>query len=82
MNKVIDPKTTRRKAVNVSLASDVVAKAKDLGINISEVAETALRSEVRRATFEKWKEENRDAIDNYNRRIRKHGLFSEGLRRF
>lgn len=30
----------------------------------------------------RWLEENRPAIDAYNRRVEQHGVFSLGLRRF
>jgi antitoxin CcdA len=30
----------------------------------------------------RWQDENREAIEDYNRRIENHGVFSEGLRRF
>ena len=29
-----------------------------------------------------WLERNRGAVEDYNRRIQKHGAFSDGLRRF
>ena len=29
-----------------------------------------------------WNEENKDLIESYNKRIKKNGLFSDGLRSF
>jgi antitoxin CcdA len=29
-----------------------------------------------------WKEENREAVEEYNRRVEAHGVFSDGLRQF
>lgn len=29
-----------------------------------------------------WEKENKKAIDSYNQRVRKNGLFSDGLRQF
>ncbi len=29
-----------------------------------------------------WREENRDAIEEYNRRVAANGVFSDGLRSF
>lgn len=82
MNKQVNLKKARRKAVNVSMAPNLIAQAKELGINISEVSEAAIQAEIRKASLEKWKAENQSAIDNYNRRIMKSGVFSEGQRRF
>ena len=55
-----------RRATNISLPVDTVAKAKELGINLSKACETGLADEVRREETRRWKEEHREIIDEWN----------------
>jgi len=71
-----------KKAVNLSLDSDLLSQAKGLGLNLSGVAEEALAYAVSARLAERWAEENREAIGAYNRRIEAAGVFSDGLRTF
>lgn len=64
----------RRRPVNVSLPADLVAEAKALGINLSQACETGLAADVKRERERRWKEENRDAIESWNRWLEKNGL--------
>jgi antitoxin CcdA len=45
-----------------------------LGISISQTVDALLANEVRRLYWEKWNEENQNAISEYNHRIDTHGL--------
>jgi antitoxin CcdA len=72
------PKTTIRLGIN----SDLLRQAKALNIKFSQVAELAITDAVRKAKSQKWREENRDAIAAYNRRIEKEGLALEEYRMF
>lgn len=63
-----------KKATNLSLNSKVLEMAKELGMNISQTVDALLADEVRRRYWEKWGEENKDAIAAYNERISKEGL--------
>ena len=45
---------------------------------VAERLAVAVRAKLR----EQWIEENREAIEDHNRRIEEHGLWSDGLRRF
>ena len=38
--------------------------------------------QLREARAKQWAEENKDAIDAYNRYVAEHGLWSDGLRAF
>ncbi len=71
-----------KKAVNLSLDSALVDRARDLGLNLSQAVDGALRDAVRKAEEAAWLEENREAIEAYNRRIEERGTFSTGHRRF
>ena len=72
----------RKSPTNLSLREDLVRRAKKLGLNLSDIVEIALADAVRRAEREAWEADNRDAIDEYNERVAKHGVFSDGWRRF
>src|SRR5579872_5861032 len=63
-----------RRPTNVTLHANLIAEAKQLGINISEACETGLRDRVAQARRQRWLEENREAIEDYNARIERHGL--------
>ncbi len=64
----------RRRAVNVSLDGDLVGEAKALGLNLSQACETGLAATVKAERERRWKEENRAAIDSWNRWLEKNGL--------
>lgn len=71
-----------KKPTNLSINSDLLRQAKDHRINISQALELRLAELLREEKSRKWKEENQEAIEDYNRRIEAHGAFSNGLRRF
>lgn len=71
-----------KKAVNLSLDGDLLKEARDLGLNLSGVAEEAIAYAVKARKAERWAEENRAAAEAYNRRIEAKGVFSDGLRTF
>jgi len=71
-----------RKPVNLTLNSDLVKLGKDLGLNLSSIAEAALAQAVGERLGRRWLEENAAAIQAYNRRVEKRGVFSDGLRAF
>jgi antitoxin CcdA len=72
----------RKAATNLSLREDLVRRAKALGLNLSEIVESALSDAVARAERAAWEAENRDAIADYNERVAKHGVFSDQWRKF
>jgi len=71
-----------KKSTNLSINSDLLRKAKALHLNLSKALEQRLIEILLEAKRSEWREENRDAIEAYNRRIETGGLFSDGLRRF
>lgn len=81
MNSAIDTQAPK-KPTNVSINSDLLAKAKELKINLSATLETALTELVNARQRELWKQENRQAIEAYNQMVEEHGTFSDDLRSF
>ena len=63
-----------KKPTNLSLNSKVLEMARELGMNVSQTVDELLAAEVRRRYWERWNEENRQAIDEYNARVAREGL--------
>lgn len=76
------PVTKRRKPVNVTVDQQLLSAARKHKLNLSKLLEDSLLDELKRREQHDWLDRNQDAIDVYNERIRKHGVFSDGLRRF
>ena len=71
-----------KRPVNLSLNGDLLRLGKELGLNLSSVAEEALAYAVSVRQAELWLKENKKAIESYNARIESQGVFSDGLRAF
>lgn len=71
-----------KRATNVSIRGDLLAAARDAGVNLSATLERALTEELAAVQRANWREENREAIQAYNEHIEKHGAFSDDVRRF
>lgn len=76
-----DVSSTKR-AANVSVNSDLLDRARELGVNLSQTLEDALKAKVREERRRKWLEENREAIEECNKHFEKYGLWSDGFRMF
>jgi antitoxin CcdA len=70
----------KRKPVNLSLDTGVVEAARAAGINLSQACEAALRNAARAERDRQWKEENREAMEGWNRWLDENGLPYAGLR--
>lgn len=71
-----------KKSANLSVRADLLEEARAYKINLSQTLEAALQVELKREKERRWLEENRAAIDAYNREIAEHGLFSDRFRSF
>ena len=63
-----------RRATNVSLSTELVEQARELGISVSRACEAGLAAEVKKAREAKWIEENWEAIQSWNAWVDEHGL--------
>ena len=70
-----------RAPVNVTVDRELLAEARALGIPISGTLEEALQARVLAVRQARWLEENRESIAEYNERVKREGLWSDGLRR-
>ena len=71
-----------KKSTNLSINSDLLRQARDYHINLSKALEQRLVEILLEEKRRQWREENREAIATYNRRIEADGVFSDGWRRF
>lgn len=75
-------RTAPKKAANLTVNRDLLRQAKELGINLSQALEEHLACLVAARRRQEWLDENRDAVEAYNRRIEARGAFGDRLRRF
>ena len=68
------PEPALKRATNLTLTVDVLDKARELGMNLSQTVDKLLAEEVRKRYWERWNEDNRAAIEAYNARIGQGGL--------
>ena len=76
------PAGTAKRPTNVSVNADLLEKAKGLGINLSQTLEDQLAILVRQAEAQAWLKQNARAIEAFNKRIEKDGIWSDGARGF
>jgi antitoxin CcdA len=75
-------KTIAKRAANVSVRGDLLAEAREAGVNLSATLERALVEEIANLKRERWREDNREAIEAYNDYVEGHGTFSDDVRSF
>ena len=74
--------TAPKKATNLTVNSDLLAQAKELGINISAVLELSLAQRVKQVKADIWLTENQEAIEAYNQDVDENGVFGDDFRSF
>jgi antitoxin CcdA len=79
MPQIFDENASK-KATNLSINSDLLAKARKLNINLSATLEYALEGELRKAERDDWLKNNKDAMNKLNELADKNGLFSDAYR--
>jgi antitoxin CcdA len=80
--RMADTARRRKRAANLSVDEQLLERAKRLGLNVSRVLEDGLTRAIREREADEWLRRNRAAIEAYNERVEKHGVFSDGLRAF
>lgn len=71
-----------KRATNLSVNEDLLRQARELDINLSQALEQHLAEVVAQRRREQWLAENRSAIEQYNERVGRGGVFSDRIRRF
>jgi antitoxin CcdA len=77
----VSPQRAKR-AVNVSIAADLLEAARGRGINLSATLEAALEGELRQRQRDEWLAANAERIEAYNRDVEERGTFGDALRNF
>lgn len=73
------PKPSLKRAVNVSVDTEILEAAKSLHVNLSQTLEDALRKLTEDERIRRWQDENRAAIDSYNAFMKRNGTMSEAV---
>ena len=71
-----------KRPANLTISTQLLDKARHLKINLSRTLEERLAQLVREAEAEEWLAANRKAIDAYNARVERDGVWSDKLRGF
>jgi antitoxin CcdA len=71
-----------KKAVNVSIPSELLDAARAQEINLSATLEAALVDQLRIRKRERWQADNAQAIEAYNTDVDKNGAFGDHSRSF
>ncbi|MET3827029.1 MULTISPECIES: type II toxin-antitoxin system CcdA family antitoxin [Sphingomonas] len=74
MGRVREDRTAFRRPTNVTLDEQLVASAKELGINVSRACEQGLSDAVSAERKRRWQEDNRAALEASNAYVAEHGL--------
>jgi antitoxin CcdA len=77
--KYDDVSSSKRRPVNLSIDTGIVAAAKEAGVNLSRVTEDALRVAIKTERERCWKHESRDWIAAHNAWIDENGIPLSGL---
>ncbi len=72
----------RKQSANLSIRSDLLCRARQQNINLSQTLENSLEQILKARDREEWQKENQKAIDAANLYVECHGLWSDGLRQF
>jgi antitoxin CcdA len=70
----------KKRSVNVSIREDLADEAKAFGTNMSALLESAIEDRHREMRRQKWRDDNRAAIESWNRWIEENGVPFEELR--
>jgi len=73
-------KSAKKKATTLSINSDLLAKVKELDINISATLQDALEDKLVEEKTKRWQKENKESIEKYNQYVEEHGVFGEEFR--
>ena len=72
----------RTKKVNLTINENHPAEARELGVNMSRVADEAIGAALKAERERRWKEEHAEAFRLYNERIERDGIPLSEFRKF
>ncbi len=65
----------RKKSVNLSIDAELAELAKETGTNMSAILERELQKHLSEHRAQKWRAENRRAIEKSNQELRQNGMW-------
>lgn len=71
-----------RRSTSMTLDAKLLDEARALGVNLSRAAEEGIVVHVRAERARRWKEENAEAIADYNKWIKENGIPLSKFRKF
>jgi antitoxin CcdA len=71
-----------RRATNVTLPVELLIRARELGLNVSQACERGIKAEIARSRAAQWVEENREALASSNDYVERNGLPLSEFRQF
>lgn len=71
-----------KRRLNLSVSAELIERAREQGLNLSNVLEESLTERLRKAEAERWLAENAEAIAYHNARIARDGPLNADLIRF
>ena len=78
MGALFDESAPRR-AVNLSLNSDLVSRARSCGLNLSGIAEEAIKREFARVARERFEEDIRRSVAQHEAYLAEYGSLAEAI---
>jgi antitoxin CcdA len=76
---LINMATTNKVSCNTSIDAALIKEARALNLSPSAILEEALCKAVKVAKYERWCQDNKQAITEHNRKIDQQGTFSEKI---
>lgn len=76
------PYLAGKRRLNLSVSVALIERAREQGLNLSQVLEESLVERLRKADAERWLAENAEAIAYHNARIARDGMWNRDLVRF
>lgn len=70
---------TPRRSLNLSIPEHLIEEARQLKLNLSRFLEEKLDESLRLERARRWKQDNAQAIRQYNERVERDGLWHKGL---
>lgn len=74
---MLSDRPAKKRAVNLFVDATLLDEARRLRVNLSETLERRLHTIVRAELERRWLDDNRVALDAYNRRVAEQGLLSD-----
>lgn len=78
-SKTAAMRSALKQRLNISVRGDLIDRARELGLNLSQFVEESLMRRIRLEEGRRWFEENREAIEHHRRRIERDGMWNRDL---